>query len=554
MVLALTVVVPASVGTRRADVALLDHRSTDAIERPPAAMFGHGRPWLQAVAVALGTFVSEDLTCIAVGLMVRSGELPWTAGLAGCYAGIVLGDLGLWLLGFLAGALILNRKWIRRRLHGERLDVLAAWLERNGLAAVFAARFLPGLRLPTYVAAGALLRRPLRFALWAGGAALVWTPLLGAGAALLLILRLGVSLATETGRTRWLARLQRIRRWEFWPTWLFYLPIVPYLAFLAVRYRGITTPTSANPGMPHGGVVGESKHEILTRLPAEWVIPTFLVPPGPLESRLRRLGEELERRGWPFPAVLKPDASQRGAGLRLIRSAGDARRYLSRHPEPVIAQVYHPGPFEAGVFYHRLPAGGSDSLPGRIFSITDKEFPSIVGDGESSLERLVWRHPRYRLQADVFLSRLDGQASRVPALGERCALGVAGNHCQGALFRDGRHLITPELERRFDEIARSFDGFFFGRFDVRYGDVDEFLAGRGFAIVELNGVMSESTNVYDPSWPIWRAYSTLCRQWEIAFRIGDSNRRRGHAPTPLRALLAEVRRFYRDRTRDDVSD
>lgn len=73
--------------------------------------------------------------------------------------------------------------------------------------------------------------------------------------------------------------------------------------------------------------------------------------------------------------------------------------------------------------------------------------------------------------------------------------------------------------------ARRFGGFFVGRFDVRYSDEAEFRAGRGFAIVELNGVASESTNLYDPAWPLWRAYRTLFRQWALLFRIRDANRR-----------------------------
>ena len=60
-------------------------------------------------------------------------------------------------------------------------------------------------------------------------------------------------------------------------------------------------------------------------------------------------------------------------------------------------------------------------------------------------------------------------------------------------------MVTPDLEAAFDCVARHFDGFFVGRFDVRYANPEEFLAGRGFAIVELNGVTSESTNLYDPS-------------------------------------------------------
>ena len=96
----------------------------------------------------------------------------------------------------------------------------------------------------------------------------------------------------------------------------------------------------------------------------------------------------------------------------------------------------------------------------------------IVGDGISTVEDLIWTHPRYRLQADTFLTRHRAARARVLGLGERWPLGIAGNHCQGTLFRDGRHLITPALERRIDDIARAFDGFFVGRFDVRYADVD----------------------------------------------------------------------------------
>jgi hypothetical protein len=104
------------------------------------------------------------------------------------------------------------------------------------------------------------------------------------------------------------------------------------------------------------------------------------------------------------------------------------------------------------------------------------------------------------------------------------------------------------LESVFDSVARHFDGFFVGRFDVRYADPDEFRRGRGFTIVELNGVTSESTNLYDPSWPIWRAYRTLFRQWNLLFRLGDVNRRRGHLPASVLELVRLLRAHFRDRT------
>ena len=55
---------------------------------------------------------------------------------------------------------------------------------------------------------------------------------------------------------------------EYWPMWLFYLPLVPYLAWLALKHRGLTTLTCCNPGIENGGgLIGESKHAIMTHLP-----------------------------------------------------------------------------------------------------------------------------------------------------------------------------------------------------------------------------------------------------------------------------------------------
>jgi hypothetical protein len=258
----------------------------------------------------------------------------------------------------------------------------------------------------------------------------------------------------------------------------------------------------------------------------------------------------MEADGWSFPIVLKPDVGQRGSGVRVIRSESQADAYLQSHEAPLVAQVYHAGPYEAGIFYYRYPGDGS----GRIFSITDKIFPAVTGDGRSTLSDLIWAHPRYRMQAPRFMARHDGQLGRVPAEGERVPLGLVGNHVQGTMFRDGAHLITPALERRIDAIARAYEGFFVGRFDVRYQSVEGFKAGTDLSIVELNGVTSESTNIYDPSKSLLWAYRTLFRQWAIIFRVASRNRARGERPTSSRVLAAALVEHFRRPSGYDVSD
>jgi hypothetical protein len=152
--------------------------------------------------------------------------------------------------------------------------------------------------------------------------------------------------------------------------------------------------------------------------------------------------------------------------------------------------------------------------------------------------------PRFRVQAETFLTRHAADRRRVLAAGERFQLAVAGNHCQGTLFRDGARFITPKVEATVDRLARSMPGFHFGRFDVRYCDVEAFTRGEDLHVVELNGVTSESTNLYDPSHSLMRAYAILLRQWSLLFRIGAMNRGRGVRPSTLRELLGETVRFY----------
>jgi membrane protein DedA with SNARE-associated domain len=534
-------------------------------------------PLLQLAVIILATFASEDLTCIAVGLLIGSNQLDAAVGLSGCFLGIFVGDLGLWLIGYLAGLGLLQLSLVGRLLPLQRRDGLRRWLDERGATALLAARFLPGARLPLYLASGLLGLSLRRFASWTFLAALLWTPLLVLLAALLgapivqpaivllgpgwpalllaaltlfLTVRVCTLASTATGRGKLVARVARLWRWEFWPSWLFYLPVLPWLAYLSVRYRGVLTWTAANPGIPQGGVVGESKHAILAQLPQSSVVPTILVPPGEPGARLALVRQTIDERGWSFPLVLKPDAAQRGAGVKRARDLVDVEKYLRAQPAAAIVQTYHPGPFEAGIFYYRLPGESN----GHIFSITDKVFPALVGDSRATLEELIWRHPRYRMQARTFLARHSVERDRVLAAGERFALAVAGNHCQGTMFRDGAHLLTPELERAVDAIARQFTGFYIGRFDVRYTDAEAFKAGRDLAIVELNGATSESTNLYDPSWSLLAAYGTLFRQWALLYRIGDANRQRGHAPTGVLELLQMVFGYYRGLRVDPLAD
>ncbi|HEU5245640.1 MAG TPA: VTT domain-containing protein [Candidatus Udaeobacter sp.] len=344
---------------------------------------------LASTAIVLLSLVSEDAATISSALSVLGGPLSWPLGFSACFAGIWVGDLVLYSLARYLGKPVLQSGWVARFANAAAIERCQKKFNERGPLALFVSRFVPGTRLPTYVAAGLLSMPFTRFALVTALAAFLWIGGIFAVARLLgsqALLRFSsfqgkiaavVFTAFLIGAALFLFRklnrapvwVRRWAHWEFWPAWLFYIPVAVYYVWLAVRYRGFSVPTSANPGIPTGGFIGESKYEILQQLQrADADLTTGRVRPNGglvadaylIEGRtttdrllsLYRLCREHEIR---LPFILKPDVGQRGTGVRLIRSMRATLEYLEKVSAPVIVQRYVVGPFEAGVFYYRFP-------------------------------------------------------------------------------------------------------------------------------------------------------------------------------------------------------
>jgi membrane protein DedA with SNARE-associated domain len=513
------------------------------------------------ISLFLGTFLAEDLTALSAGVLVGQGQISLPAAVMATGLGIFVSDLALWSVGRLVAPRMLRWPRIRKHIPDRRVHDFRRWFNRRTAVLMLGSRLLPGSRLPLYLGAGFAGGTLGRFAFWSAVGTTLWTPVLvltgssgvvpaAASATLFLAVGLHRRFRLARLRARVIAAASRIWRWEFWPPWVFYPPVAFWTLLLACRHRGFGAISAANPGMTDGGLVGESKYEILRRLPSEWTVPTVLIATGEGEVRARHLQDEMERRGWAFPVVLKPDVGQRGVGVRLVRSMEEARPYLFDETGAVLVQPYHEGPYEAGIFYYRKPSWAH----GLILSITDKRFPVLIGDGTSSIEDLIWAHPRFRMQAGRFLARHASARGRVLGRGEPFVLARAGNHAQGTMFLDGSHLLTSALESRIDAIARGYAGFFIGRFDVRYRNPASFMAGQDLTIVELNGATAEATHIYDPARSLWNAYKVLFHQWRLVFEIGAANRARGAPVSSLRRLTALIVAHLASRPAHAVSD
>ena len=462
------------------------------------------------------TFVSEDAACLAAGTFAAQGRVSFALALSACLAGIFAGDVLLYWTGRIFGGSILSTKLFRRFVSENAVRKSSEWLEKRGAAAVFLSRFLTGLRLPTYLAAGFLRVRFLKFAFYLLLAAAIWTPLLigsiafsqqilfsgnfvFGGVLLFLFLKFSLRLSSWKNRRLFVGRLKRLWKWEFWSLRVFYFPVAVYVVWLAIKHRNPTIFTCANPAILAGGFVGESKNEIYQGLKKSVAASYFLLPyvflsaQSSPQRRISQAERFIGEHKLNFPLVLKPDAGERGRGVKIVRAFSELERELRRIKQDCILQEFAEG-VEASIFYCRRPNENS----GRIFSVTEKRFPKVRGDGKADLETLILRDERAVCLANSYFEQNREKLETVPAEGEEIQIIDIGTHSRGAIFLDGEWLRTESLENKIDEIGRGFQGVYFGRFDIRAKSFADLRSAAAFKIVELNGVTSESTNIYDP--------------------------------------------------------
>ena len=521
----------------------------------------------QFILIALATFVSEDLTTIHTGVLARQGHLGFALGTLACFAGIFVGDVLLYLAGRLAGRAALHRAPLKWLLTEAAVERSSHWLQQRGALVILASRFMPGTRLPTYFAAGLLRTSFKQFIGYFLLASALWTPLLVALSAWLggelirqsltqangwlalaafaitlwVALRLALRLMTQRGRRLWLGQIRRWTRWEFWPPYLFYPPVVVYLLWLALKHRSLTLFTAANPAMPASGFVGESKSEILHGLceANEFIAPhTLIRAESSFTTKLEQADQFIAEQQLTFPIIFKPDAGQRGAGVRVLRSQDELHAAFAEMTAAHILQEYVAG-CEFGVFYFRFPGAAH----GRVFSITEKRFPAVIGDGVTTLEQLVCNDERAVCLAPTYGERHRARWQEIIPAGESITLAELGSHCRGAIFLDGVQYLTPALAEAIERISQSYEGFYFGRYDIRAASTEAFQRGE-FKVIELNGVTAEATHIYDPRYGVWQAYRVLFEQWRAAFAIGAANQQRGARVYGWRELMVMAQQFY----------
>ena len=329
----------------------------------------------------------------------------------------------------------------------------------------------------------------------------------------------------------------RLRSWEYWPFIIIQFPIVFYWIWLAIRARAPFFFSASNPTIPTGGMMGESKFDILTKIPQHYVPPSILIrSPVTKEEVL----EKIRRKNMDFPLVFKPDLGERGWMVRRILNEEDLILYLQDIRTDFIVQELVDLPLELAIFYVRFP----NEDAGFVTSVTRKGMLAIEGNGHATVRDLILANDRAKLQWETLAKNFNPQLNHVLPKGKRLELVSIGNHCLGTTFLDANNLINEELHQVFDSISKQIDGFYFGRYDLRTASVEDLYAGK-IQIMELNGCGAEPAHIYQPGASIFAAWRALILHWKTMFEISRQNHIRGVPYLRIKEGLVFFRNFKR---------
>mgnify|MGYP004001924029 CR=1 FL=1 len=327
-----------------------------------------------------------------------------------------------------------------------------------------------------------------------------------------------------------------MKRYEFWPARLFELPYYLWLGLHCLfRGIGIRTLAKANYALNHGEIGLGSKFDTHQAFDEKYFLPTSLLTDS-LDATAKAAAIKDFGNQQGYPLLLKPNVGCVGKGIIKLSGPDDIDAALTALVGDYILQRFTVFNTEYGVFYTRRK--GKVCITG----INQKHFPVITGNGQDSLLALAQNHPRYNSHWQAFLQYHD--TSRTPAAGEKIQLSFIGSHTLGCKFTDQSHRITPQLEATIARIFHTQPGYNFGRIDIKANSPESFLSG-DFVVIEVNGVASLPTHMFDPKYSLIEAYQIFLQHAQLLAQIAKEHQHQKMELLPLRELFRQLRHSNR---------
>ncbi len=307
---------------------------------------------------------------------------------------------------------------------------------------------------------------------------------------------------------------------EYWHGRVYTFPVIIYTIYLAIRARSPLFFTAANPAIPTGGMVGENKADISRWVPPQYRPKNSVIQPT---DNLPNIIKNFEKAGLQFPIILKPTVGCRGLMVKKVNKWSEITQHIRKYPTTFLMEEFVDYPIEAAVLYWKNP----ETCESGIFSVTLKEFLTVIGDGKLAVQCLLMQNPRGILQIDRLKRESADLLCSIPKAGEKVVVEHIGNHCRGTKFLNYNHLISKEMVAGFDKIQADLPGCFVFRLDIKTPSVSDLQKGKNVKILEINGVGSDPAHIFDPNIPLIETWSAYLKLWKKIFEVSTAQHRLG---------------------------
>lgn len=292
----------------------------------------------------------------------------------------------------------------------------------------------------------------------------------------------------------------------------YYSSLILYLWY-SIRSGTFTWFSICNPKIPFGGMLDEMKTEVFHWVPSKYLPKTIKV----------KGAHCINKENLKYPIILKPDVGFKGYDVKKVESEIEFEKLTKEidFSKNWIAQEFIDYNKEYSVLY----AHDYDKGRGCVSSITQKEYPFIIGNGKTTIKGLLDQYSDPYLDKVEVLDKFENRLSDIPLDGKKVILHEIGNYSQGAKFYNRKDLIGTDMLKTMATLHSEIRHFDFFRIDCKADTDEDLLAGK-FKILEINGMKSEPIHIYDSSETMLSRGKSIAQHWKLAFRIYRQKKKR----------------------------
>jgi len=314
----------------------------------------------------------------------------------------------------------------------------------------------------------------------------------------------------------------KVKKWQdrgYWISKQYYWQSMVYYLYNAAKYRSLTYFSACNPALSFGGMLADDKTE------AYKIIPDRYLPQTIIYNSDQNIKEQLAHRSIQFPVVVKPNMGYKGYAVQECTDLENLEKYINEldHKKEWLIQEYVDHKCEYSIMYYRSPI--SDEYG--ITSISDKKYPSVIGDASRSLNQLIDDYENAFIDKEYLKKKWEDDLAKTPSYKEEIQLHHIGNYSRGSKFNSSMNEKDDRLALAMHNVFSGSDEIYFCRFDIK-ADSMEAVRNGDFKIMEINGAKSEPLHIYDPQYGLFDRMKEVRKHWKLMTRIIDERRKQGY--------------------------